>query len=101
MPKSAGNDSSGPGKYAKPSVSGGTVHGAEAFQDVDPLTVHTCLCAVLMAGDGILLGTTRDGGAVVIQMFSGDATDKLYASTALELEDVLQGIQDVARGEVD
>ncbi len=46
--------------------------------------------AVLLAGDAVLLGTTRDGGAVVMTIMEGDRRHRQYFSDATELMASLQ-----------
>lgn len=96
MSKSSENVSPGGGKYQKAATSSGSAHGVEALQEVDPALLHSAVCAVLQAGDAVLLGTTRDGGAVAMQLYSGDSLDKLYCATLEELQDALRGVLSVA-----
>lgn len=96
MSNSADGDSPKPGKYDRTKGQGKVPHGAEAFGELDPALVHQAITAVIRAGDAILVGTTRDGGAVAMQLYSGDALDKLYGATAEELAEVLQGVYDAA-----
>lgn len=96
MSKSSENASPGPGKYGTAKTSSDVVHGADALMEINAELIQECLHAVVQAGDAMLVGTSRDGGTLVIQMFSGDASDKLYASTAEELTLTLEGIREAA-----
>lgn len=96
MSKSAKDISPGGGKYGNAATPTQEPHGAVILADIDADLLRDTLAEVLVSGDAMLWGTTRDGGAVVIQMFSGDASDKLYASTAGELEDKLRAVREVA-----
>lgn len=98
MSKDSKPDSSGVGKYGGVRPKGTGPYGAEALGEVDADLLREALTAVLTAGDAILLGTTRDGGAVAIQAYSGDQIDKLYGSSVVELEVVLSGVRDAAKG---
>lgn len=97
MPKSSQNDLPTDGKYA-PKTTGATgPRGAAALDQVEAELVRTAIVAVLTAGDAILLGTTRDGGAVAMQLYSGDNIDKLYGSGTGELSTLLQGLVEAAQ----
>lgn len=41
---------------------------------------------IVNAGDGIILSRTRDGGAVCVQLLTGDMRHKVYAGEQLELD---------------
>lgn len=43
---------------------------------------------VLNAGDGIILSRTRDGGAICVQLLSGDQRHKVYAGEQIELDQI-------------
>jgi hypothetical protein len=45
---------------------------------------------VTRSGDAVLLGTSRDGGTLVITICSGDQRIKFYASSAEQAESRLQ-----------
>jgi hypothetical protein len=44
---------------------------------------------VTRSGDALVIGRTRDGGAISITVISGDDREKLYASTDDELAAVI------------
>jgi len=92
MSKRADNDLHGPGKYAPNGVATGAVHGPAILDDLEPGVLLNAIRAVLVVGDAILFGTTRDGGAVAMQLYSGEDIDKIYAATLPALEDALRGI---------
>lgn len=50
---------------------------------------------VIAAGCAIMLGATRDGGAVVITIFDGDTRHKTYCSDDLELDRAMAALIDV------
>ena len=97
MPKNSDTSSSGPGKYENSGRGADDAHGADALDMCDSAVVLDTIGAVLHAGDSIQFGTTRDGGAVVIQLYSEGAIDKLYAASQEELEHKLQAIQETAQ----
>jgi len=97
MSKDSGSDSSGPGKYANSETGASHVLGAHALDALDSVVLQDVISAVLHTGDAIQFGLTRDGGAVVITMYSEGALDKVYAATQEELQMKLEGIQ-VAAG---
>jgi len=75
---------------------GGGARGVQALQALKPALVHGMVCAVLGQGDAVLFGTTREGGAIMLQLFSGEESDKLYASSLEELEELVKGVEAVA-----
>ena len=42
--------------------------------------------SVLLAGAAVMLGATRDGGAVIITIFDGENRHRTYCSNERELE---------------
>ena len=52
------------------------------------------VCRVLASGRGVLLTTTRDGGAVGIHLYEGDSRASDFVSNAEELEAVIQAIHE-------
>jgi hypothetical protein len=49
---------------------------------------------VVDAGDAVIVGSTRDGGAVCITVLSGDDREKLYASSEEELGRICEALLD-------
>lgn len=96
MSKHSEPESNGGGKYSQFSGKSPDAHGAQALAEVDTLLLAQAVVAVLTVGDAILFGTTRDGGAVAMQLFSGTELDKLYGATQEELTDRLRGIVEAA-----
>jgi hypothetical protein len=92
MSKHAEKDSSTPGRYAKSLGSVDGAHGAVALSLCGAQEIQDALVAVLIVGDAVLFGTTRDGGAVVMTLFSGESTDKVFASTVEDLQEAFSGI---------
>jgi hypothetical protein len=92
MPRHSKPDSTGPTRYGSSQSTAGDARGAAALALTTAELLRETVTAVLNAGDAILIGTTRDGGAVAIQLFSGDRVDRLYAATLEELQETLQGV---------
>lgn len=59
---------------------------APRWGDVDGGRLCDALDALQSAGDAALLGTTRDGGTLVLTVCSGDERVKFYARTATEMD---------------
>jgi hypothetical protein len=57
-----------------------------AFADV--ASFPAILDMVVNAGDGIILSRTRDGGAICVQLLTGDMRHKVYAGEQLELDQI-------------
>ncbi len=49
--------------------------------------------SVLLGGAAIMLGSTRDGGAVVITVFDGEQRHRTYCSNDRELENAVESLQ--------
>lgn len=69
-------------KGSAPSLSEATFLG----QAVDKL---------LDAGCAIIIGRTRDGGAVVLTVLDGDERHRTYCSTEVELDNAIAAISDI------
>lgn len=65
--------------------------------DVDAVSILDALDACQSAGDALLLGATRDGGALVITVCSGDERFKYYPTSASDAEETLVDITKAAR----
>lgn len=57
-----------------------------SFTDV--ASFSAILDLVVNAGDGIILSRTRDGGAICVQLLTGDMRHKVYAGEQLELDQI-------------
>jgi hypothetical protein len=55
---------------------------------VDVASLPAILDLVINAGDGVILSRTRDGGAICVQLLTGDMRHKVYAGEQLELDQV-------------
>lgn len=51
------------------------------------------LDGLLETGDAVIIGRTRDGGALCFTILSGSEREKLYAGTTVELEALLDAIR--------
>lgn len=59
----------------------------------DPKLLHLVIAAVVDNGDALVFGRTRDGGAVVLTILSGDEKHKFYSTNNGELNDNLNLIR--------
>lgn len=96
MSKKQESESSGPGKYGHSNNAVGSAHGVEALENLDSVALADMVNAVVGAGDAVQLGLSRDGGTVVITLYSEGAVDKVYASTTEELQDKFLEIEAAA-----
>ncbi len=71
---------------------------AVRWGEVHAGAVLDALDAVQSAGDALLLGATRDGGALVITVCSGDQRHKFYPTSTEECEATLLDITNAALG---
>lgn len=49
--------------------------------------------SVIRAGCAIIIGSTRDGGAIVLTILDGEDRHRTYCSTDAELEDALHSVE--------
>lgn len=55
---------------------------------VDVASFPAIVDLVVNSGDGLILSRTRDGGAVCVQLLTGDMRHKVYAGEQLELDQI-------------
>lgn len=60
---------------------------------INPKLLAAAISGIVAAGDAAVIGSTRDGGAVVITVLSGTDKHKFYAANQGELEDNLNLIR--------
>lgn len=75
-------------RFGIPSVTA-TDNRSISFRDADPRLLAAAIAGAVDCGDALILGRTRDGGAVVITVLSGTDSHKFYAGNQGELEDNL------------
>jgi len=90
MPKSSEKPSGSIDRYERRGVSQESVRGVKALAETPPVMCHQCVVAILTAGDAVLFGTTRDGGAIAVQVMAGTEVAKFYASSQDEVQELLQ-----------
>lgn len=66
--------------------------------DADPQCLLDAVASVVADGAALLLSKTSDGGALVIQVWTGTQRHKLYPATSTELNMALDLIRDIAQG---
>lgn len=96
MSKSVEGSSSGRGRYGRSRNESETARGVAALETLPDAELTGAVLAVLRAGDAVALGTTRDGGALAITTFSGGMAEKFYASSDLEIHDLLMMLERAA-----
>jgi hypothetical protein len=84
------NKTSGSGKWTKYTPKKEVVQ--VAWDEVNNALVSTAVAEVTRGGDALLFGATRDGGALVLTVCSGDERVKFYASTPEEMNSHLENI---------
>lgn len=55
---------------------------------VDVASFPAIVDMIVNAGDGVILSRTRDGGAICVQLLTGDMRHKVYAGEQLELDQI-------------
>jgi hypothetical protein len=95
MPKSVSNTSSTDktSRYSK--MNGSSGGGPFDLAHVDPVLLASMLRSVIQEGDAVLLGLTRDQGALCLQLLSSDCSDKFYDATPEAFEDRCRAILEV------
>lgn len=64
------------------------------WEDAEADTLWRTVCEVTAAGDALTLSVTRDGGAVVLTVLSGDERVREYAHNADEIAELLQLVRE-------
>jgi len=59
----------------------------------DVPSVGAVIDSILLGGAAVMLGSTRDGGAVVITVFDGEQRHRTYCSNERELENAFASLQ--------
>lgn len=88
------NRTGGSGKWSKYTQKKAEVEAD--WSKVDMPTLFGAIVAITNAGGALLLGKTRDGGALVITVCEGDERAKFYATTREEAHEHLELITDNA-----
>jgi len=57
------------------------------FTDVDANELAFAVASVVSAGDAVVLGRSRDGGALCITILAGDDKTRLWSASAFELSE--------------
>lgn len=83
---------SGSGKWSK--YRNSKPSGSMDWADCDATLLCATVSAIVLDGDAVLLGGTRDGGTLVLTLISGDDRLKFYAKSAEEMNGHLQEIRD-------
>lgn len=78
---------------------GGGMGRSLQWDGVDTALIAEAVSATTALGDGILFGTSADGGVLVVTVYSGGQAHRKYAHGAEEAEVLLQAIVNVARAE--
>ena len=85
----------GAGRYSRLGVAKPAVDKA-TWEDSDPDKLWKTIIAATNAGDALTFAKTRDGGAVVLVIMSGDDRQKHYATGETELNTLLDEIRAIA-----
>lgn len=96
----ASRSQSGPtgSRYARLGTRSAPVARA-SWEDAEAETLWRTIQAVTDAGDAIMFGRTRDGGAVVLTLLSGDVREKAYATGPEEVASLLAEVLSAAEAD--
>lgn len=96
----AGKQPGGPGgsRYAR-MASDSPRKDAASWEDADAEELWRTICEVTSAGDALMFGRTRDGGAVTVVVLSGDERVRNYATGAEEIADVLKRLREAVEAD--
>jgi hypothetical protein len=64
------------------------------WEEADAETLWRAIAAVTDAGDAIMFGRTRDEGAVVLTLLSGDERIRQYATGVEEIAELLRAVRE-------
>lgn len=82
-------------RYSRLSVDKGPSAKA-SWEEADADALWRAVTAATDAGDAVMFGKTRDGGAVVLTVLSGDDRIRSYAHDASEIAELLKGLRAAA-----
>lgn len=60
--------------------------------DSDPVRLHSLVYRATCAGAGVLFGTTRDGGALVVTIYVDGEAEKEYLRPSDDLDEILEDL---------
>jgi len=72
---------------------------AASWEDADAQELWRTLCEVSSAGDALMFGRTRDGGALVVTVLSGDERVQNYATGPEEVSALLARIREAVEAD--
>lgn len=81
------------GKYGLSQTKGS--HALNMFE-VDGELLRDAIAHVVIEGDAVLFGMTRDQSAVKLQLLTDGGSEELYAGTTEALEDALRVVRDAS-----
>lgn len=64
------------------------------WEDSDAQDLWRTICEVTAAGDALMFGRTRDEGAVVLTVLSGDERVRQYATGSEEISELLRLVRE-------
>lgn len=70
-----------------------------SWEDAEQETVWRVVLEVTTKGDAVMFGRTRDGGAVVLTVLSGDDRVRQYATGAEEIAELLRLVREAAQAD--
>jgi hypothetical protein len=76
-----GSEPSGAGKLAQRfggNAKGDRRRAVDVVSSANPAVLQDVVSAIIRDGDAIMFGSTSDGGALVVTLFSGDERKKFY-----------------------
>lgn len=77
----------------RPNPFAGNANGASKVSLADVSRLGLVLDAVLAEGAAVMVGKTRDGGALVLTVLDGDNRHRTYCATTPELEAALESLE--------
>jgi len=83
----------GPQWDIRPNPFAGSASGAAKVSLGDVSRFGLVLDTVLAEGAAVMVGRTRDGGALVLTVLDGDNRHRTYCSTNAELEAALESLE--------
>lgn len=96
----AGKQPSGPSgsRYAR-MASDSPRKDAASWEEAEAQDLWRTVCEVTSAGDALMFGRTRDGGALVLTVLSGEERVRNYASNAEEIADLLKRLREAVEAD--
>lgn len=96
MPRKKSVDSSSSFDGLHVGISVGAIAGGSPWGDVDPIMLSRAITALTSCSYGVILGVTRDGGAMSMTILAGVERKRLYEHESDAMNAALEAVAEWA-----